>query len=112
MPQPIDLQTEIARVSAAERIQQVAGRASLAAQQRVASDIEQTRVGVETQIQRTEESRNEQVEEDGRRRNPFLGRRRRKEKGKDAAVPVKPASAGDLRVVPEGTEGHKLDVTV
>ena len=112
MPQPVDLQTEIARVTAAERIQQAADRASLAAQQRAATEIEETRVAVETQVQETDETANERIDENGRRRNPSSGKRR--DKGKDGGnTTLGPkAKAGDLRVIPEGTEEHKLDITI
>lgn len=112
MPQPVDLQTEIARITAAERIQQAADRASLAAQQRGAAEIEETRVAVETQVQQTDETANEQVDEKGRRRNPFVGRRRKKGQQGDAESPHAKTKAGDLRVIPEGTEEHKLDITI
>ncbi len=111
MPQPVDLQTELARVTAAERIQQTADRASLAAQQRVANDMEESRVSVETQVQQTDETENEQVDANGRRRNPYVGRRKKGKKGDGAEHETKP-KAGDLRVIAEGTEEHKLDVTI
>lgn len=112
MPQPVDLQTEIARVTAAERIQQAADRASLAAQQRVTTAAEESRVAVETQVQETDETANEQLDENGRRKNPFVGTRRKKGKpDDDRSLHAKP-SAGDLRVIPEGTEEHKLDITI
>ncbi|MCC6694163.1 MAG: hypothetical protein IT365_00905 [Candidatus Hydrogenedentes bacterium] len=111
MPQPVDLQTELARVTAAERIQQSADRASLAAQQRAASTVEQTRVNAETQVQQTVEAESEQIDQDGRRKNPFVGRRRRRAK-EEIAGPTPPASAGDLKVIPEGTEKHELDITI
>jgi len=105
MPQPVDLQTELGRATAAERIQDVADRASLAAVQRQASDVEEDRVGVETQVQQTHESESERVNADGRRRNPFVGRRRRgkkgAEKGKDETKPHAPDA-----------DEHHLDVTV
>lgn len=112
MPQPVDLQTEIARVTAAERIQQSADRASLAAQQRGTAEIEETRVAAETQVQETDETVNERIDENGRRRNPFARRRRKKEKDESGAASLSKAKAGDLRVIPEGTDEHTLDVTI
>jgi hypothetical protein len=111
MPQPVDLQTELARVSAAGRIQQAADRASLAAQQRASTVVEETRVNAETQVQQTVEAESEQVDQNGRRKNPFVGRRRRRAK-EDIAEPAPPANAGDLKVISEGTENHKLDITI
>jgi len=112
MPQPVDLQTELARVTAAERIQQSVDRTSLAAQQRGSAEIDESRVAVETQVQQADETANERIDENGRRRNPFAERRRKKEKGEGKAAPRAKAKAGDLHVIPEGTEEHKLDVTI
>ena len=111
MPQPVDLQTELARVTAAERIQQTADRASLAAQQRAATVVEETRVNAETQVQQTVETESEQVDQDGHRKNPFVGRRRRRAKQVEE-TPAGPPNAGELRVISEGTENHKLDITI
>jgi len=112
MPQPVDLQTEIARVTAAERIQQAADRASLAAQQRVAAETEESRVAAETQVRQTDETANEHVDENGRRRNPFVGKRRKKAREETKELPPAKMNAGDLRVIPGGIDEHKLDVTV
>ena len=78
MPQPVDLQTEMGRVAAAERIQQIADRLSLAAQQRTAESIDEERLREETQVQQSHESEQREIERDGRRRNPYAGRRRRR----------------------------------
>ena len=105
MPQPVDLQTELGRATAVERIQEVAGRASLAAVQRQAADFEQDRVDLETQVQQTHEAESEPVRADGRRRNPFAGRRHRRGTGEDEEAA---SDAGR----PADTEEHHLDVTI
>ncbi|MBI4559642.1 MAG: hypothetical protein HY706_18800 [Candidatus Hydrogenedentes bacterium] len=109
MPQPVDLQTEAARMTAAERIQQIADRASLAAQQRVAAELQQDRIQLETEVQQTAESQNEPVEAEGRRRNPFAGRRRRRRATTDPAPPEKVARGANPAPEPET---HRLDISV
>ncbi len=77
MPQPVDLQTEMGRIAAAERIQQITDRLSLAAQHRAAEAAEEERLREETQVRQSNESEHREIERDGRRRNPYAGRRRR-----------------------------------
>lgn len=77
MPQPIDPLTEIVRVHAAERIQQIADRASLAAQMRHRAAQEQELVKAETQVQQPEH-KGPEVERELKRQNPYAGRRRRR----------------------------------
>ncbi len=103
MPQPIDLQTELGRLTAAERLQQIADRASLVGQQRVAADTQERSIQTETQVQQTH-AQSEQVETEERRRNPFLGRKRPRAKSKDAEdAPRKNASLA---------EPHQLDISI
>jgi hypothetical protein len=106
MPQPIDLQTELGRITAAERIQQISDRASLAGQQRTAAEIQEQRIQVETQVQQTH-AQSGQVEEELKRRNPFAGRRRRRAHEQDAEET--PASLRGLVAEPEP---HQFDVTI
>ena len=103
MPQPIDLQTELGRLMAAERVQQVADRVSLVAQQRVAADEQQQRVGLETQVQQTH-AKSEEIEPEMRRKNPYMGRRKRR-------APVEPEPEEKPRP-PVSDEPHQLDITV
>ncbi len=76
MPMPIDPNTEIMRVSIAERIQQISDRASLLGQVRQSLNEEQHRVVDETQVKEMQQ-KSEQVETELKRKNPFLGRRQR-----------------------------------
>ena len=104
MPQPIDLQTELARITSVERIQQIADRASLAAQQRLTVSAQDERIAVETQVQQTQ-SKSEEVEQETRRRNPYRGRRGRSGKSVAASAHTKTGAASD-------GETHQLDVTI
>ena len=106
MPQPIDLQSELGRLTAAERVQQITTRASLVAQQRLAADEQQQDVNIETQVQETH-AKSGEVEPELRRRNPYLGRKRRREE------PKAEARAEEERPAPPvAIETHQLDVTV
>ncbi len=66
MAQPIDFQTESGRVTAAERIQQIADRASLASQHNTRVSEEDKRVQQETQVQETHPGDQEALDADGR----------------------------------------------
>ena len=63
MPQPIDPQTEIGRATAAERIQQIADRSSLAAQARATETSANTLRNLETQVQQAK-ARSDEVDQD------------------------------------------------
>ncbi len=65
MPQPIDFSTEAGRVTAAERIQQIADRTSLASQQHTRAAEENKRVEQETQVQETHPEEHEALDADG-----------------------------------------------
>lgn len=110
MPQPVDLQTELGRVSAAERIQQIADRASLASLQRTAEEVAQNRVSQESQVQQTDQPQSEQVDAEAKRRNPFVGRRKRR--GDDDSDDEGGAEAESHRGPTEDGEGGRLDVSV
>ncbi len=106
MPQPIDFSTELARMSAVERIQQVTDRLSLAAQQRSTTEVQEQRVASETQVQQTQ-PQSEEVNPELRRRNPYAGRRRRKGAGKEGTQPV---PNDEPPLPPE--ESHRLDISI
>jgi len=115
MPQPIDMQTEVARVTAAERIQQIADRQSLAAMQRAATAAQDERIEVETQVQQAD-PKSQQVDRETRRRNPYVGRRRRR-KGEPGPEDPEEGSSGSDGTAEEqdaagDVEGHELDVIV
>lgn len=106
MPQPVDMQTEIGRAAAVERIQQIADRASLAAVQRGADDTQLDRVAEETQVRETQQ-KGERVDEEGRRKNPY--RRRRKHRDilddEDELARENEAAAGNSEI-------HRIDVLI
>ncbi len=110
MPQPIDLQTETARIAAAERVQQVMDRASLAAQQRLAAQVEANRVAVETSVQQTPHAQSEQVDAQGRRRNP--DQRKRKRQPAPNAPTQMLYDAEVHTETGESEEGRQLDITI
>lgn len=105
MPQPVDFQTEIGRTVAAERIQQVVDRGALAAQQRLAQELEEDQFRQENTIHESPETQNEEIDEELKRRNPYAGRRR-KRGSKD-----NPDEQNQSRPHIDG-EGERLDVRV
>jgi hypothetical protein len=108
MPQPIDVQTELARITALERVQQLSDRASLAAHQRASAQAEKQQVEAQTQTQQAEQ-KSEQIEQELRRRHPY-GRRRRKGPA-GAREPDADSNAMPRRPPPDLDE-HQLDVSV
>lgn len=106
MPTPIDPNTEILRVNMAERIQQIADRASLLGQVRQSINEEEKRVIEETQVKQTEQ-KSEQVDTELKRRQPFLGRRKRK------STRVNEEEVDEVAEFSEkhfGDEGRHLDI--
>ena len=93
-------------VLTAERVQQIATRASLVAQQRIAVEEERQRTDVETQVQQTH-AKSGEVEPEMRRKNPYLGRRKRRE----AAASDEPKTE-QPPAPPVTLETHELDITV
>ena len=85
MPQPIDMQTELGRSMMAERIQDAATRGALAAHQRDQLKEKQDQALRETQVSETPETQSEHVDQDGRRKNPFVKRRSRRKDRKGSS---------------------------
>lgn len=108
MPQPIDPHTELGRIAAAERIQQVSDRASLAAQQRATQQALENLVNRETQVAEMEQ-KGPEVEPDPERRNPEE-RRRGRRRAREAEDPTH--LAAEMPVVDDGEHGHKLDISI
>jgi len=111
MPQPIDPFTEMGRLSAAERMQQAADRASLAAQLRQATEAENQRSAAESQVRQSQQ-KSEEVEQELRRRNPFMGRRRRKVDGENEPEQAFIYNGHERRTVVSDAEEHDFDVTI
>lgn len=89
-------------MTAAERIQEISGRANIAAQLRLAAEAAAAQNRQDAQVLETE-GKSQEVEEEARRKNPFAGRRRKgKQTGK---VPKDQRNDGDGEV-------HHLDIKV
>ena len=114
MPQPIDMQTEVGRLTAAERIQQVADRVSLAAQQRAAAELEEERITDETRVKESPEAQGNRVDPEEKRRR----RRQREESSKRREAAPGPKAtrtfynAEEKEEVAEAPEDHRLDVSI
>ena len=110
MPQPIDFQTELSRVAAVERLQMLADRLAMNAQQRLAQEIQEQRALAESQVDETNPKSSE-VDEDLKRRNPYAKRReerRRKRRNDEQRDEQRDAVNG----TEDDTPPHRLDVTV
>ena len=78
MPQPIDPQTELGRLTAAERIQQIADRASLAAQARASQTALSELTAAESQV-RQMAAKGEEVERELSRPRALCGQAQKEE---------------------------------
>lgn len=111
MPQPIDMQSELARTTMVERIQELAGR--LAQQQRTQGDVDEVRVDKETQTQESTEAQSEHVDEDGKRKNAFVRKRKKHAKqGQDDPAAHTVYTADEKKSSISDDEHHELDVTI
>ena len=115
MPQPIDVSTEVAKLAAAQRAQAMADRASLVAQHRHTKEVQEHDVEAETQVHQTPETRGEEVDAEGHRSNPYVGRKRKKKKKKDSETrdPSKLFYSVDEKTeIVDDDEGQNLDITI
>ena len=114
MPQPIDMQTELGRVAAAERIALISDRASLAAQTRVAEEAALERQAAETEVEETRQ-KSDEVDEELKRKQPFTGRRKKRggdaEEGEGGEERDR-RDAGSRPVIPTDGDEHGLDISV
>ncbi len=107
MPQPIDMQTEIGRTMAAERIQDASARAALLAQQRAQSEEDKVRLTQQTQVGQAQQTDGGEIHEkeensDGQER----GRKHR-----PSTAPQDEAAPSQRKAIEPGTE-HEFDVSV
>lgn len=109
MPQPIDAQTQLSQLTAAERVQQLSERLSLVAQQRSAAEVQEQRVTAETQVQQAH-AKTDELDQDLRRHNPY--RRRRQTAAQGEAAEAEPVRPGDASQLPVLQEEHKIDISV
>ena len=110
MPQPIDPYTELGRLTAAERIQQIADRASLTAQARLAATAAEERLMQESQVHEAHQ-KNEAVDEELRRKNPFMGKKKKKDTEKKRASHTFYTEDEEPDIVSD-PDDHDLDVTI
>jgi hypothetical protein len=104
MPQPVDFQTEVAKTTAAQRVQDIADRAAMLAQQRLAAEERRNEAQAESRVGEAPETEHGDIREDGRKKGREDARRQRKRAQADAS-PDTPAGPG-----PDGE--HQLDVSV
>lgn len=107
MPQPIDIHTELARVDTTTRVQQVADRAALAAQQRNTLEAEERRAVAETNVHEKEEIDSDHLDPEYRRRSQYGARRKRRKPDKDTEP-----SDEDRMALRNPDEGGNLDISV
>lgn len=113
MPQPVDAHTELARIALSERMQALTDRAAVAQQARTTDEVQQSRVESERQIEETPDTQSEHVDGDGKRKNPFAGRRRRRSKDESGSKDGKVFYHADERTeVLTDDDDHNLDVSV
>lgn len=115
MPQPIDPVSELARVSAAERVQLLMERNAQLAQFRSAETAAQDAQRQHEQVLQADQKK-AQVEEELKRKNPFMGRRKRRspddpEKEGDAPEHFETYNAHQQRE-PLDDDEHNLDITL
>jgi hypothetical protein len=103
MPQPIDMQSELGRTMAAERIQDAAVRAALLAQQRAQVEAARERAVREHEVAQAHETESEGVDQDGRGKQP---------PPRKSPTAAKPAQEAVPRTARDSGEDHTLDVTV
>ena len=109
MPQPIGMNTELARATAAQRVQEVADRASLAAQQRQAQHAQEVRIGAESVVQEPAQSEHGALVDDRGEGQGQQRQRARKADTGEAHGEDGDHGAGDLHVIPD-EEQHRLDL--
>ncbi len=111
MPQPIDPSSELGRISAAERVQMTMERAAQMAQLRMADDAEKDSRQLQELAQQAKQ-KDAQVDEELRRRNPFMGRR--KKQGQSGQQPDESLDTYNARQrrEPGDEPEHRLDVTL
>ena len=108
MTQPIDMQTELGRTMAAERIQDASARAALLAQQRAQVEEDKMRFAQQTQVGQAEQTGNREVREKEERE---AQERARKRKPAAQASSEEAASAKPRKALEPG-EQHGFDVSI
>ncbi len=94
----------------AARIQDAATRGTLAALQREQVKEKEAQALRETQVDKTPETQSEHVDEDGRRKNPFVKRRSRRRKETGGSESSVKDTRGKRAVSTD--DDHRLDVSI
>ena len=106
MPQPIDMQTEVARTLAAERILQAQDRANLTAQQRQAMEQQRIRIQQESQAGEVNETEDQTVDPGG------AGAGEPREEHGNSSEDENAAGPSPRKAPSIGAEGRHLDVSI
>ncbi len=109
MPQPIDMQTELARTLVAERIQDASARAALLAQQRAQVEEERVRATQQTQVSESKQADNREVRDKEEHGEPQERGRKRNSAAPQPAPDAAPAAP--RKALEPGAE-HGFDVSV
>lgn len=104
MPQPIDPLMELNRISASERMQQIADRASLQAQGRMSEALAEDQARKESTVKESE-NKSDEVDEELKRKNPFAGRKKNRSPNNQSTG----KQQSKKRV---GEEPHHFDVSI
>ena len=98
----------------AERVQEAFGRVSLAAQARSLQESDEDRLENERLVHETHETESRHIDEDGRRKNPFVGKRRRRKKALNQGEKASKIfyTAKEEEELAEDPDDHRLDVTI
>ena len=109
MPQPIDPASELGRITAAERVQMTLDRAAQMAQLRGLAEATQDSARQQEQVRQADQ-KDTQLEEEARRRNPYLMVVKKRSDG-DGGESAESYDAKQRKQHPDDGE-HLLDVTL
>ena len=114
MPQPIDMQSELTRVSMAEKMQDAATRSSLAALARAQLEADADERIKSTLVNESDEAKESQIRSEERAKKDEQKRKKRKKKPKtesDIAAHVMYTSHEQKEVVTD-PDDHNLDLMI
>src|SRR5690606_4742968 len=111
MPQPIDPNTELGRITAVERIQQIADRASLTAQHRTALEAQAQLLNQETQVLRSDQ-KGEDVDTALQQRTPHGDRRKRGDRNAGPDSESAAQQAAEREIIADDTQATRLDISI
>lgn len=110
MPQPVDLQSELMRVTQAERVQQLANRNAQVMQHRAATVQQQQEAQADSQVVETAQAEEGKVDPDGKG-DEKKRRKRRKNKVEDTSIRTFYTAQEKPEVVEDPGE-HHLDISI